>query len=193
MFHLDGLSYQKVADFLDIPIGTTKSLIHRARKMLKPALSAYSSYVIEEVSSMVQEVFNEHKLPAEFASKVLEGVEKLQWGKGQENTFMGALTAAMRAIGEDVTYDYLMGVSGAAFRLHFHQPNWCPSSPDATCGFDHFEPVMKALGYTAEARWTSADQEMRHAEAGVLKESLTLERKAVDELKAVLGVAGTGL
>ena len=67
MFHLDGLSYQKVADFLDIPIGTTKSLIHRARKMLKPALSAY---VMEEVNSMVQEVFNEHKLPPEFSRDV---------------------------------------------------------------------------------------------------------------------------
>lgn len=67
MFHLDGLSYQKVADFLDIPIGTTKSLIHRARNMLKPALSAY---VVEEVSSMVQEVFNEHKLPPEFSRDV---------------------------------------------------------------------------------------------------------------------------
>jgi hypothetical protein len=32
-------------------------------------------------------------------------------------------------------------------------------------------------------RWT---QEMRHAEAGVLKEALALERKAVDQLKTVV-------
>ena len=38
MFHLDGLSYEKVADFLDIPLGTAKSLIHRARKKLKEKL-----------------------------------------------------------------------------------------------------------------------------------------------------------
>jgi RNA polymerase sigma-70 factor (ECF subfamily) len=67
MFHLDGLSYQKVADFLDIPIGTAKSLIHRARQMLRPALI---KYVSEEVSSMVQEIFNEHKLPPEFSRDV---------------------------------------------------------------------------------------------------------------------------
>ncbi|MBC8233597.1 effector binding domain-containing protein [bacterium] len=79
---------------------------------------------------------------------VIEGVDRLQWGKGQENTYIGALTATMRAIGEDVTYDYLMGVSGAAFRLHFQ---WCPSSPDATCGFDCSTPALKALGYTAYA------------------------------------------
>jgi len=79
---------------------------------------------------------------------VIEGVDRLQWGKGQESTYIGALTAAMRAIGKDVTYDYLMGVSGAAFRLHFQ---WCPSSPDATCGFDCSAPALKALGYTAYA------------------------------------------
>ena len=82
-------------------------------------------------------------------TRAIEGIERLQWGKGQENTFIGALTVAMRAIGEDVTYDYLMGVSGAAFRLHFHQPDWCPSSPDATCGFDHSKPAMEALGYVS--------------------------------------------
>lgn len=68
MFHLDGLSYQKVADFLDIPMGTVQSLIHRAREKLKPALAAYAG---EGVSSMVKEVFDEHKLSAEFREQVL--------------------------------------------------------------------------------------------------------------------------
>jgi len=40
MFHLDGLSYEKVARFLDIPLGTAKSLIHRARTKLKEANNA---------------------------------------------------------------------------------------------------------------------------------------------------------
>ncbi len=80
----------------------------------------------------------------------IDGVRKLRWGRGKENTFMGALYVTLRAVGVDVTYDDLMGWSGAAFRLHFHQPNWCPSSPDATCGFDHSQPAFEALGYTAE-------------------------------------------
>ena len=91
-------------------------------------------------------------------TKVIEDVERLRWGKGQENTFIGALTVAMRAMGENVTYDYLMGVSGAAFRLHFHQPDWCPSSPDATCGFDHSEPALAALGYTANGIHSDKDK-----------------------------------
>jgi RNA polymerase sigma-70 factor (ECF subfamily) len=66
MFHLDGLSYEKVAEFLDVPLGTAKSLIHHAKKMLKPALSAYAP----EVSPVIEEVFNEFKLPPEFSQRV---------------------------------------------------------------------------------------------------------------------------
>ncbi len=72
MFHLNGLSYQKVADFLDIPLGTAKSLIHRAREKLRGALAPYAA---EEVSPMVGEVFNEHKLPAEFPRRVVSLTE----------------------------------------------------------------------------------------------------------------------
>ncbi len=79
--------------------------------------------------------------------RVIEGVGRLQWGKGQENTFMGALAAVMQSIGEDVSYDYLMGVSGAAFRLQIHQPDWCPSAPDAGCGFNCAGAATEALGY----------------------------------------------
>ncbi|HTL28668.1 MAG TPA: sigma-70 family RNA polymerase sigma factor [Tepidisphaeraceae bacterium] len=66
MFHLDGLSYEKVAEFLDVPLGTAKSLIHHAKKMLKPALTAYAP----DISPMVEEVFNEFKLPAAFSERV---------------------------------------------------------------------------------------------------------------------------
>ncbi len=66
MFHLDGLSYEKVAEFLDVPLGTAKSLIHHAKKMLKPALTAYAP----DISPMVAEVFNEFKLPAAFSERV---------------------------------------------------------------------------------------------------------------------------
>lgn len=78
---------------------------------------------------------------------VIGGVERLQWGQGMENTFIGSLTVVMKSLGEDVTYDYLMGVSGAAFRFHFATPEWCPSSPDATCGFNCADPALAALGY----------------------------------------------
>ncbi|KKL28444.1 hypothetical protein LCGC14_2375080, partial [marine sediment metagenome] len=67
MFHLDGLSYKKVADFLDIPLGAVKGLIHRARKQLKAALPAA---IAGKMAPTVQEVFNEHKLPPAFSRDV---------------------------------------------------------------------------------------------------------------------------
>lgn len=128
MFHLDGLSYQKVADFLDIPLGTAKSLIHRAREKLKETLAAYAA---EEVTPMVQEVFNEHKLPEEFARRVLEAVPPLGWGRRKECTFAGALEAALAVTEHPYQYPDLMGFTGLAFRVRWfcgsQRGRWCPS------------------------------------------------------------------
>jgi hypothetical protein len=78
----------------------------------------------------------------------IEGVEPLTWGTS--NTFIAALAASARAVGDNISYEELMGYSGAAFRLHFHQPEWCPSSPDAGVGFDCTNAAFKSLGYTIE-------------------------------------------
>src|SRR5207247_5462277 len=71
----------------------------------------------------------------------LDGVDSRQYG----NTVIGALTTTLRATGEDVDYDYLMGASGGAFRLKIAQPDWCPSSPFS---FDRAGDAVKALGWT---------------------------------------------
>ena len=155
MFHLDRLSYQKVAEFLDIPLGTAKALIHRARARLHAALAPH---VTEEVAPMVQEVFNEHKLPAEFARKVVENVPRLAWRQGRENTFIGALAAAANAMGDDVSYDYVMGVSGAAFKVHLCQPEWCPSAADAGPGFNCATTAVEALGYVTETVFSNREK-----------------------------------
>ncbi len=140
MFHLDGLSYQKVADFMDIPLGTIKSLIHRARGKLKTALGAVMA---EEVTPMVQEVFNEHKLPAEFAARTLENVPILAWGKGKECTFAGALEAATAATEHPHSYANIMGWTGLAFRVRWWKPGersrWCPS-----CAVGEMEEEIQA-------------------------------------------------
>jgi len=141
MFHLDGLSYEKVADFLDIPLGTAKALIHRARAKLRTALA---SYVAEEAAPMVQEVFNEHKLPAGFAQKVLENVPQLAWGTNRECTFLGALEAALAVTDHPYTYRDLMGWSGMAFRARWlsrdDKPGWCPS-----CAVGEMEEEIAAV------------------------------------------------
>ena len=82
--------------------------------------------------------------------KILEKIDRLGWGKGIECTFFGSLDAALRFMGEQVDYPYLMGVSAAAFRLRFHQPEWCASSPDAALDGTYPEAAMKAVGYEGE-------------------------------------------
>ncbi|HDI12314.1 MAG TPA: hypothetical protein ENF63_01825 [Candidatus Bathyarchaeota archaeon] len=72
------------------------------------------------------------------------------WGRNIECTFFGSLDVALRFLGESVDYPYLMGVSAAAFRLKFHQPEWCASSPDAALDGTYPEAVMKAIGYKGE-------------------------------------------
>jgi len=147
MFHLDGLSYKKVADFLDIPLGTVKMLIHRARAKLKARLAVYAA---EEISPMVQEVFNEHKLGEEFAQKVLEGVPTLGWGRGKDCTFAGALEAATAVTDHPYSYSDLMGFSALGFRVRWHK-EWCSS---CTVGEmeEEITAVSKATGWQLRVR-----------------------------------------
>lgn len=146
MFHLDGLSYKKVADFLDIPLGTAKSMIHRAKTKLKAALPAA---IAREMTPMVQEVFDEHKLPAEFARKVLQDVADLSYRK-TECTFCGAVCAYTAFIGDSVPYDFAMGASGSAFKFVWHR-SWCPSNNTLlVLGLEPVRRTFQALGYEYE-------------------------------------------
>jgi len=63
LFYMDGLSYQKIGDFLGVPVSTVKSRLHESRKQLK-----------EELIKMVEKTFEKHKLPKDFADKVLREV-----------------------------------------------------------------------------------------------------------------------
>lgn len=47
---LEGLSYEEIAEFLDVPIGTVRSRLHRGRKILQKKLTDYAKqkgYAIE--------------------------------------------------------------------------------------------------------------------------------------------------
>ncbi len=90
------------------------------------------------------------KLSRSGGAVMIEGVERLRWGEGRDNTFMGALTVVAHALGDEADYDFLMGVSGAAFRIQLCQPEWCPSAPDAGCGFQCDAAATGALGYLTQ-------------------------------------------
>ena len=104
--------------------------------------------------------------------KVIENVPQPRGA----NTMIACLTAAVQSQGEDITYDELMGLSSRAFRLQFC---WCPSAPHACCGFNTYEPALKAVGYSATslalACWspetrrqeTATDEQIAAARAAV--------------------------
>ena len=99
--------------------------IHQRNKMLK--------YYSEGWSRRTTETEN-----------VLKGISNLVWGKSGEATYIASLNLVMQYLAkqdseiqgnfrsslERRSYENLMAMSGAAFRLNVRQPQWCPSSPD---------------------------------------------------------------
>ncbi|MGH7717857.1 MAG: RNA polymerase sigma factor [Gemmatimonadaceae bacterium] len=58
LFHVDGLSHAKVSRALGVPVGTTRSLVSRARRKLAVALESYAEEMSQEKSGM-DELFEE--------------------------------------------------------------------------------------------------------------------------------------
>jgi DNA-binding transcriptional ArsR family regulator len=118
-------------------------------KQLLSTLSSVLSGMSPTATSYVKQYHRLYNL-ARARKQVLEGVPKLGWGKDIECTFFGALDATLRFLKEPVDYVYLMGVSAAAFRLSFHQPDWCPSSSDAAVNETYAQQALKAVGYKGQ-------------------------------------------
>lgn len=64
-----------------------------------------------------------------------------------DNSVIACIAGVMAALGEDFSYPYLMGASGAAFRVQMHQPDWCPSAACAGVGYDCIPGAIAATGY----------------------------------------------
>jgi hypothetical protein len=83
---------------------------------------------------------------------LLEGVEPFLLNT-HKATPIACFTVVMRAVGEDVTYPWLMGVSGQAFRFQLSkgfapQSNgWCGSSPHPNCGYETAKYAIATLPY----------------------------------------------
>ena len=74
----------------------------------------------------------------------LEGVKG--WSPAERPSSIHAAQAAvMQAVGADVSYDMLVGVSGLAFRTQVSKPGLCPSSPHSFCGYRCVERSVRAL------------------------------------------------
>jgi len=97
----------------------------------------------------------------------LEGVKLGAFGD-QDSSVHAAQAAAMQALGYSVSYDYLLGVSGLAFRIQVSKDGLCPSSPHSACGYQCIDRAVEALpcerkGYGAKAEETEKVKEIRQA------------------------------
>ncbi|MHC4200708.1 MAG: hypothetical protein ACYSU0_12010 [Planctomycetota bacterium] len=61
-----------------------------------------------------------------------------------------AVTCTMSYLGDDVDYAYLMGISGAAFRLHVEPTEWGLGAQDPHIVDAYPRQLMRATGYTAK-------------------------------------------
>ena len=78
---------------------------------------------------------------------ILKDVERLNWEKGMDCPWAGALYAALKYMGETYTYYQIMGMSGACYRICFTDV-WDYSCIDALVSFDYATPLFKNLGYS---------------------------------------------
>jgi len=98
---------------------------------------------------MIDEVSSERKPTPASEKKALErikGVRRLKWGEWRDCTYGGVVTVVMNTIGVDVTYEDVMGMSGACYRICM-QDNWDPSAGMPQCGYDVETPLYRALGF----------------------------------------------
>lgn len=72
------------------------------------------------------------------------------WGYGYECSWAAALTAALQSMEVKTTYEHVMGVSGACYRLAFCSPGWDYSSVDGLVAYDYATPGFNAFGYNEE-------------------------------------------
>ena len=98
------------------------------------------------LGATLKEFLPDHK-PADDAV-LIEDIGKLNWGIGMDNSFLACAFLLEQKYGNKLSYADLLGISGYGFKLNFFD-RYCPSSPDATVGFDSGGYLLKKLGYSA--------------------------------------------
>ena len=75
----------------------------------------------------------------------IAGVPRLAWGKSRDNTYTGAVQAALAGMGEKHSYDELMVYSGLAFRLRWGRAvdgqSWSGSAPIGELSDVDYTPI----------------------------------------------------
>src|SRR4051812_21548760 len=66
LYHLDGLSHAKIASALEVPVGTVRSLVARARRKLVPLLAEYAPDAATQFDELFEEQVVTHSAKTRF-------------------------------------------------------------------------------------------------------------------------------
>lgn len=139
LYYIDGYSVSEVGAFLEVSAGTVKYRLHSARMRLRT-----------EMEGMVEKTLKDSAPREDFGkqvSRVLEGIERIHWDSTSVLCFTGSTVAVMHYLGRPVSGDYVMGVSGGAFKA-FWIPPWSPANCDLlVIGEEPIRRTFAALGY----------------------------------------------
>lgn len=113
------------------------------------------------------------RLPDE-SKCILKNVRRLSWegevGKvGQMCPWAGSLQAALEYMGEPYTYEQIMGMSGACFRLCFVDV-WDYSCTDALVAYDYAGPLYRAIGYSFRVSERLEKQERKAERLAIMED-----------------------
>lgn len=93
---------------------------------------------------------------------IIPNIMTLEWDKGIDCTWGGAMYVALKNMGEEYSYEQIMGMSGACYRIGFTEV-WDWSATDALVAFDYADILFKSIGY--EQIWADRiEKENRHTE-----------------------------
>ena len=123
----------------------------------------------------------------------IDGFQKASWH--DKNSVLATISAAMTAGGEDASYEYLMGVSGQAFRVQFMLSDGCPSAACAPCGFNTMNVALAALGYDVTWYLTEKDKASQELARRAVVRSIDAGRPALlasEECGLIVGYAKGG-
>ncbi|WP_052087892.1 helix-turn-helix domain-containing protein [Paenibacillus wynnii] len=79
---------------------------------------------------------------------IVKNIGRLGFGQGMDCSWAGALYLSLKTMGHETTYETVMGVSGACWRIAF-TPVWDYSSADALVAYDYASLAFKAYGLQA--------------------------------------------
>ncbi|MBN2461893.1 MAG: hypothetical protein JXB60_09840, partial [Candidatus Cloacimonetes bacterium] len=113
-------------------------VLQRNKKLIKVNIPA------GQLGVYLRAFYPDHKFDRD--AVIIPDIGRLDWNIGMENSFLAAVYRIDEKLGSNMSYQDMVGISGYGFRLHFFD-GWCPSSPDATCGYLCGDELLQDLGY----------------------------------------------